>query len=121
MLRMNHCSASLKALASPWIIWNPISGVFCPQNNMLIGIDASRANEQTKTGTEWYSYHLIQELKKIDTENQYILYSKQSLADGLELLPPLWRNKVLGWPPQKLWTQFRLSWEMMLHRPDLLL
>jgi len=32
---------------------------------MLIGIDASRANKPNKTGTEWYSWHLIEELKKI--------------------------------------------------------
>ena len=33
---------------------------------MIIGIDASRANESERTGTEWYSYHLIQEFKKLD-------------------------------------------------------
>src|SRR3989339_716774 len=38
--------------------------------SILIGIDASRANKIKKTGTEWYSYHLIQELKKID-KNKY--------------------------------------------------
>lgn len=32
---------------------------------MTIGIDASRANKSNKTGTEWYSYHIIEELKKI--------------------------------------------------------
>jgi len=32
---------------------------------MIIGIDASRANKNKRTGTEWYSYHLIQELKKM--------------------------------------------------------
>jgi len=32
---------------------------------MIIGIDTSRANRDHKTGTEWYSYHVIQELKKM--------------------------------------------------------
>lgn len=32
---------------------------------MVIGIDASRANKKQRTGTEWYSYFLIEELKKI--------------------------------------------------------
>ncbi len=32
---------------------------------MLIGIDASRANTHEKTGTEWYSYFLIEEWKKM--------------------------------------------------------
>ena len=30
---------------------------------MIIGIDASRANRDNKTGTEWYSYLLIEHLK----------------------------------------------------------
>lgn len=87
---------------------------------MLVGIDASRANEMARTGTEWYSYHLIQELKKLDQENQYTLYSKGSLRDDLGQMPPGWNNKVLNWPPRKLWTQFRLSWEMLWHAPDVL-
>jgi len=32
---------------------------------MIIGIDASRANLPKKTGTEWYSYFLIEELKRL--------------------------------------------------------
>jgi glycosyltransferase involved in cell wall biosynthesis len=32
---------------------------------MIIGIDASRANKIQKTGVEWYSYYLIEELKKV--------------------------------------------------------
>ena len=32
---------------------------------MLIGIDASCANKPNKTGTEWYSWQLIEELKKM--------------------------------------------------------
>lgn len=50
---------------------------------MLIGIDASRANRQNKTGTEWYSYHLIRELAEIDSKNQYILYTDRPLVGGL--------------------------------------
>src|SRR3989344_7304771 len=36
---------------------------------MTIGIDASRANRENKTGVEWYSYHLIQELKKMTSSD----------------------------------------------------
>ncbi|MDP2736558.1 MAG: glycosyltransferase family 1 protein [bacterium] len=50
---------------------------------MLIGIDASRANRKFKGGTEWYSYYLIRELAKIDSKNQYILYSDKPLIGGL--------------------------------------
>jgi glycosyltransferase involved in cell wall biosynthesis len=88
---------------------------------MIVGIDASRANKFYKTGTEWYSYHLIQELKKIaDPEDQFILYSREPLLGDLEILPNNWKSKILRWPPQKLWTQFRLSWEMLFHSPDIL-
>jgi glycosyltransferase involved in cell wall biosynthesis len=87
---------------------------------MLIGIDASRANKLYKTGTEWYSYYLIQELKKLDKKNHYFLYSKKSLRGDLAKLPVNWEGKVLAWPPKYLWTQFRLSFEMIRRSPDLL-
>ncbi|MBI2411051.1 MAG: glycosyltransferase family 4 protein [Candidatus Kerfeldbacteria bacterium] len=88
---------------------------------MIIGIDASRANSLTRTGTEWYSYHVIQELKKlIPAEHEVVLYSKEPLRADLADLPAHWRSRVLHWPPKLLWTQFRLSLEMLLHRPDVL-
>ena len=49
---------------------------------MVIGIDASRANKKFKTGTEWYSYYLIINLIKLDSENKYILYSDQPLSSS---------------------------------------
>ncbi|MFH1426658.1 MAG: glycosyltransferase family 1 protein [Candidatus Kerfeldbacteria bacterium] len=88
---------------------------------MVIGIDASRANKQERTGTEWYSYHVIQQLKEIipDT-HQVFLYTKEPLLDDLADLPQHWKSKVLAWPPRFLWTQLRLSLEMLLHKPDIL-
>lgn len=86
-----------------------------------IGIDASRANYEKRTGTEWYAFNLIQELKSvIPQEHRVILYSTSPLRDGLEKLPPNWESRVLGWPPKRLWTQLRLSWEMLRRPPDLL-
>ncbi|MFA7662322.1 MAG: glycosyltransferase family 1 protein [Patescibacteria group bacterium] len=79
---------------------------------MLIGIDASRANKKNKTGVEWYSYHVIQELKKIDQKNQYFLYTREKLEGDLADCPPNFKEVILKWPPKYLWTQFRLSWEM---------
>jgi len=88
---------------------------------MLIGIDASRANKSEKTGTEWYSYHLIAELKKIaDQKDQFILYSREKLKGDLGELPKNWQSKILSWRPKKLWTQIRLSWEMRRHPPEAL-
>ncbi len=111
---------------------------------MLIGIDASRANRDHKSGTEWYSYYLIKQLAAIDKDNQYILYADQPLKDGLldldcrevgcsrrdfefedgyqKLISPHnnFRGKILGWPFRFFWTQGRLSLEMIAHRPDVL-
>jgi glycosyltransferase involved in cell wall biosynthesis len=88
---------------------------------MTIGIDASRANKLYKTGTEWYSWHLIQEFKKIsDPTDQFILYSAEKLCGGLENLPANWQSRVLKWLPKRFWTQIRLSWEMLWHPPDIL-
>lgn len=88
---------------------------------MILGIDASRANEAKKTGTEWYAYHLIEQFKQLaDPTDQFVLYSKEPLKGELGKLPPNFRNRVLSWPPRFLWTQLRLSIEMLFHAPDLL-
>ena len=94
-----------------------------PNKNMLIGIDASRANRDFKGGTEWYSYYLIKELAKIDSTNQYVLYSDKPLTDDLAEIINHHNNfkaKVLNWPLVYLWTQIRLSLEMLFHPPDIL-
>jgi glycosyltransferase involved in cell wall biosynthesis len=87
---------------------------------MMIGIDASRANERQKTGTEWYAYHLIQALKKLDDKNSYTLYSFDPLQDGLEDLPPNFKSRVLRSVTDVLWTQLRLSIEMLFRPSDVL-
>lgn len=88
---------------------------------MIIGIDASRANQEQKTGVGWYAYHLIQSLKKITPEDvRVVLYTDKPLRQELADLPKNWTQKVLKWPPQRLWTQIRLSFEMLIHPPDIL-
>lgn len=87
---------------------------------MLIGIDASRANSKERTGTEWYSYHLIEQLKRIGGSHTFVLYSKEKLLPDLENLPDNFHSRVLAWPPRFLWTQFRLAWEMLFHPPEVL-
>jgi glycosyltransferase involved in cell wall biosynthesis len=88
---------------------------------MTIGIDASRANNTQKTGVEWYAFFLIEELKKITPpEIKVILYSEKPLVGELAVLPPNWSSKVLAWPPKRLWTQLCLSFEMLMHAPDVL-
>jgi len=88
---------------------------------MLIAIDASRANKKHKTGTEWYSFYITQELKKIIPEqHRVILYSQDQLSEKLAQLPANWSMKILRWPFKYLWTQGRLVWEMISKKPDVL-
>ena len=118
-----------------------INAVFWQLNNfMIIGIDASRANMTRRSGTEWYSYYLLHELAKQDSKNKYILYTDKPLvADLLRLgfddshhdddsvpehtFKSKFNNfeiKLLKWPFKYLWTQGRLSLEMLLNPPDVL-
>lgn len=83
---------------------------------MLIGIDASRANKKIKTGVEWYSYHLTEELKKIDKNNRYFLYTNVPLQGALAICPANFEERVLKWPIPRSWTLGRLSLEMKFPR-----
>ena len=47
---------------------------------VTIGLEATRANKLHKTGTEWYAWHLLQQFKKIDQANKFIVYYNQELA-----------------------------------------
>jgi len=86
---------------------------------MLLGIDISRANKIQRTGVEWYSYSLIQEFKKIiPADARVILYMQDKPQADLLTLPQNWEIKILRWP-FKFWTIFRLSAEMLLHKPDI--
>lgn len=89
---------------------------------MIIGIDASRANREERTGTEWYSYYLIQELKKIPLKSgdKFILYSLDKLKGELGELPFGWESRILSWKFKYLWTQIRLAWEVYKNPPDVL-
>lgn len=89
---------------------------------MLIGIDASRANKLQKTGVEWYSYHLIEQFKKMDQEDRFFLYTNEPLRGPLAVKPRNFEEKVLNWPIPKTWTLSRLSYEMKFAKeiPDVL-
>lgn len=78
---------------------------------MLIGIDASRAVKNQRTGTEHYSQQIILNLALIDKDNDYILYSPIAPSGDLAKLPKNFSWKIMPFP--KLWSQIRLSWEMI--------
>lgn len=86
---------------------------------MRIGIDASRANSQKRTGVENYAFFVIEELKKIiPAEHEVVLYSREALRGPLAQLPKNWTVRVLRMPFGRFWTQVRLSLELFLHPPD---
>lgn len=87
---------------------------------MTIGVDVSRAFRKEKTGVEWYVFHLMRALHALDVKNEYRFYSDQEPPEDIE---QSLRSKivVLRWPFRSLWTQGRLSLEMLLRPPDVLL
>jgi glycosyltransferase involved in cell wall biosynthesis len=86
---------------------------------MFIGIEAERANASQKTGVEHYAKQLILHLAQIDSRNQYILYLRSAPQDWLLGLPKNFKLKVMPFP--FFWTQLRISLEMLLNPPDVLL
>lgn len=87
---------------------------------MVIGIDASRANQREKTGTEWYAWHLIRHLLPLLTAHQVRLYVREPLQTDWGQLPSGVEVKVLNWAPGILWSHLRLGWELLWHPPTVL-
>jgi glycosyltransferase involved in cell wall biosynthesis len=88
---------------------------------MLIGIDASRAVETRRTGTETYSLRLIRALIPLSAGHRLRLYTNGQppahlFWDGAA--PTGVEVRSMPWP--RLWTHLRLSVEMALRPPDLL-
>jgi len=84
---------------------------------LIIGIDASRAVSDAPTGTETYSREMIRALLRIDSENQYHLYTRGQTSN-LQLPNSNFQLRPIPFP--RLWTHARLSLEMLTHAPDLL-
>lgn len=97
---------------------------------MVIGIDASRAFLKRRTGIEEYSYQTIKHLlDALPEATEVVLYVRKKIvfSDGrMRLiapeidfeLPKNWRVRGV-WAP-RFWTQIALSFEMLLHAPDVL-
>ncbi|MBI2887788.1 MAG: glycosyltransferase family 4 protein [Chloroflexi bacterium] len=89
---------------------------------MRIGIDASRAVSPERTGTENYSLQLIRHLLAAAEQeapaSEFVLYCNRAPARGLFSSDNHHTLRVMPFP--RLWTHLRLSWEMLLHAPDVL-
>jgi len=83
--------------------------------NNVIGIDASRSSMKQKTGTEYYSYELIRNLV-LNEAVRFRLYAKEPL-NYIESKKNV-EVKVMKFP--RLWSQIRLSSEMIAHPPAVL-
>lgn len=84
-----------------------------------IGLEATRANKAYKTGTEWYAWHLLQEFKKLDKKNKFIVYYNKYLAGELQEAPDNFCFKSLSWPFRKFWTHLRLGFELLIRPIDI--
>jgi glycosyltransferase involved in cell wall biosynthesis len=89
-----------------------------PRPPLSIGIDASRATREQRTGTEGYSLYLIRSLLALDAGNDYILYFNATPQAGLFAQQANACQRLIPFP--RLWTHLRLSWEMARHAPDVL-
>lgn len=85
---------------------------------MVIGIDASRAISEQRTGTETYACHLIQKLIPLVVSKGYRirLYFNQPPPPGL--FPPAVHVELVVIPFPRLWTHLRLAWELHRRPPD---
>ncbi len=88
---------------------------------MLIGVDASRATIDRRTGTEHYSARLIEALLALDSAHFFRLYFSQR-PEPCQI--PYARDRAqielrtIRFP--RVWTHLRLGTEVALHPPDVL-
>ncbi len=85
---------------------------------MKIGIDASRAFGEKRTGTEEYSYQLIKNFAMMDlSRHQVFLYARGNHLIDFDL-PDNFQLKIIY--TNRFWTQIGLASEMMMNKPDIL-
>ena len=84
---------------------------------MDIGFDASRLSVEQRTGTEQYSWALLEALGQVDRRNRYQLYCNRR-PGAMPPLPPNFQLRPMRFP--RLWTHVRLSTEMLFRPPDVL-
>jgi len=85
---------------------------------MKIGIDASRAFLNERTGTEEYAYQLIRNLTKInDPVCRFFLYLKKGEKIDFDL-PKNFQTREID--REKYWTQMGLSFELLRNPVDVL-
>lgn len=79
----------------------------------ILGIDASRSSIEKPTGVERYSSEIIQAILKESKDFDIKLYTPREIV----FLP---HEKQIVIPFKRLWTLVRLSFEMLMKKPDIL-
>jgi glycosyltransferase involved in cell wall biosynthesis len=87
-------------------------------NELLLGIDASRATRARRTGTEGYAYHLIRELIPLAGQRGHGLRLYYNQAPAPDLFPAAEHVETVHIPFPRLWTHVRLGWELRQRQPD---
>lgn len=85
---------------------------------MRIGIDASRATLQQRTGTEGYSLHVIRGILTAGVEHDFILYFRDLPPDGLFPEQDNVSYRVI--PATRFWTHSSLRKAVISDKPDVL-
>ena len=84
---------------------------------MIIGIDASRAVTDWRTGTEAYAYHLIRALLPLANERGHTVKLYYNQPPTRPISPAPHTPVVIPFP--RLWTHLRLAAELHRNPPDL--
>lgn len=83
---------------------------------MRIAIDASPAAKRPRTGTEFYTLHLVLSLAEVDKSNEYALLLNDEVPEEFSALPPNFESRRI--PQRRFWAQTRLARELRRQRPD---
>jgi len=84
---------------------------------MIVGIDASQAAKENKTGIEYLSSQLILNLAKLDHKNSYLLFSNLRLASIYQSS----NFETVFLPFRKFWHKFRLPLALLKYKPNIFL
>ena len=92
---------------------------------MRIGINALYLIPDRVGGTETYLRNLVRELGRIDTQNEYVLFTNQLCAHSFDPLPSHWKEVVCPFSPENkmkrvLWEQWIFPGWVKRHQIDVL-
>lgn len=88
------------------------------EKSLIVGIDASRAVTGAPTGTEYYSWALIDALLRSRSGFHFRLYTRTTPPS--DFFPATENYEIRAMPWTRLWTHLRLSYEMLTRPPDVL-